>query len=320
MSFLTAKDILISNDFLNPDALNEDKKKSRHPKHEFQAYAYRLAHDLNDLEHLQIYLRLAKSVERSIMEQAYRFVIDSTSDDKGILFLWKLKQIRAEIKKKKHLFNFDHEFVSLNLKRVRNKIAVPTIQKASNQFEKKVEFYNQLLSRLQSDKKLNVLLIGLESYEILEFFMPLNSKITGVDISNEVVKIIKSKIEGVKKTPKPSLVCKDLLKLTLKDNSQDVVVIDNFWKFISIDSELKYLQKVINIMKLESLMVMGFENNEKQSESWNEFILKGKEELVFTKKVNKEHLKERLLRSGFEVLEIVEANDLVYIVSRKLLV
>lgn len=72
-----------------------DKYVSR----EFQAFALKLAEELDDYKHRAIYMRLAKTVHRSILEQALSFCIDSKADNKGALFMWKLKELRAGIKK-----------------------------------------------------------------------------------------------------------------------------------------------------------------------------------------------------------------------------
>ena len=62
---------------------------------EFQDYAYRLAMELGDEAHKPIYMRLAKTVDRKLLEQARRFAVDSTVDRKGALFMWKLKELRG---------------------------------------------------------------------------------------------------------------------------------------------------------------------------------------------------------------------------------
>ena len=74
-----------------------DKYVSR----EFQTFALYLAEELNDYKHKAIYMRLAKTVHRSILEKALSFVADSKAINKGALFMWKLKQLRGEEKEKK---------------------------------------------------------------------------------------------------------------------------------------------------------------------------------------------------------------------------
>ena len=72
----------------------EDKYISR----EFQAFGVHLAEKLEDSRHKSLYIRLAKTIPRPVLEQAYRFVIDSKAKSKGALFMWKLKEMGAFVK------------------------------------------------------------------------------------------------------------------------------------------------------------------------------------------------------------------------------
>lgn len=72
-----------------------DKYVSR----EFQTFGLHLAESLDDYKHKSLYIKLAKTVHRSILEQALTFAIDSTADNKGALFMWKLKELRKEKKR-----------------------------------------------------------------------------------------------------------------------------------------------------------------------------------------------------------------------------
>lgn len=78
---------------------NFNPTKDKYISREFQSYGIFLAEELNDYKHRSLYIKLAKTVHRSILEKAFTFVIDSNADNKGALFMWKLKQIRAEEKK-----------------------------------------------------------------------------------------------------------------------------------------------------------------------------------------------------------------------------
>lgn len=76
---------------------DRDKYVSR----EFQKYAYDLAVELNDLPHKSLYMKLAKETPRIFLEQARSFVKDAeNARSKGKLFMWKLKQLENEAKKK----------------------------------------------------------------------------------------------------------------------------------------------------------------------------------------------------------------------------
>lgn len=67
---------------------------------EFQDYGYRLARELDDLEHKSLYIKMAKEEERALLERARSFVIDAQAKNKGALFMWKIKQIKEERRKK----------------------------------------------------------------------------------------------------------------------------------------------------------------------------------------------------------------------------
>lgn len=71
-----------------------DETKQKRISREFQDYAYRLAVELEDLAHRAIYMRMAKTMDRSILEQARGFVKDSNASNKGALFMWKVKEIK----------------------------------------------------------------------------------------------------------------------------------------------------------------------------------------------------------------------------------
>lgn len=69
----------------------EDKYISR----EFQAYGYYLAETLNDLSHRGLYMRLAKTLPRALLEKALSSIKDAKVKRKGALFMWKLKELGA---------------------------------------------------------------------------------------------------------------------------------------------------------------------------------------------------------------------------------
>ncbi|HCM38083.1 MAG: hypothetical protein UV61_C0009G0057 [Candidatus Gottesmanbacteria bacterium GW2011_GWB1_43_11] len=68
----------------------EDKYISR----EFQAYGIYLAENLGDYKHRSLYIRLAKTVPRAILEKALNFVKDSNARSKARLFMWKVAKLR----------------------------------------------------------------------------------------------------------------------------------------------------------------------------------------------------------------------------------
>lgn len=67
---------------------------------EFQKYAYDLAVELGDLEHKSLYMKLAKSTPRLLLENARSFVKDAdNARSKARLFMWKLAELKQAKKK-----------------------------------------------------------------------------------------------------------------------------------------------------------------------------------------------------------------------------
>ena len=62
---------------------------------EFQHYAYALGEELGDLGHKSLYMKLAKSIDRQLLEAARLYVKDyPRANNKARLFMWKLAQLR----------------------------------------------------------------------------------------------------------------------------------------------------------------------------------------------------------------------------------
>ncbi len=67
----------------------EDKYISR----EFQSFGVHLAEKLQDQRRISLYIKLAKTLPRPILQEALRFVVDANARSKGALFMWKLKEL-----------------------------------------------------------------------------------------------------------------------------------------------------------------------------------------------------------------------------------
>ena len=79
--------------------LIDEKKpvdKNKYVTREFQDFGYRLAMELGDEKHKALYIKMAKTFDRAILEQAKRFVIDSNADSRGALFMWKVKELKGK--------------------------------------------------------------------------------------------------------------------------------------------------------------------------------------------------------------------------------
>ena len=73
--------------------------EDRYVSREFQAFGVHLSKKLQDERHKSLYMKLAKTIPRAILEEALRFVSDSNARNKAALFMWKLKELNAFSKK-----------------------------------------------------------------------------------------------------------------------------------------------------------------------------------------------------------------------------
>jgi hypothetical protein len=78
-------------------ALEESKniKRSTNNSTEFQMYGVYLAESLSDPKHYSLYIKLAKTMPRQILDDALSYVKDyPNAKSKGKLFMWKVKQLK----------------------------------------------------------------------------------------------------------------------------------------------------------------------------------------------------------------------------------
>jgi len=75
-------------------------KKDQRNAYEYQAYGNRLAEELNDTSKRSLYIKLAKSTDRNLLETARLFALSNEKNPtKGKLFMWKLGELKKELKK-----------------------------------------------------------------------------------------------------------------------------------------------------------------------------------------------------------------------------
>lgn len=102
--FQSTKDLLLSHDFVG-----ERQKAAKYISHEYQDYGYRLAVTLNDLEHKALYIKIAKDEKRPVVEQALSYTLDYPhAKKKAKVFMWKLYDIKKQIKEKNKLAKADN--------------------------------------------------------------------------------------------------------------------------------------------------------------------------------------------------------------------
>jgi hypothetical protein len=76
---------------------NFNPTKDKFISRDFQAFGIYLAEEMNDYKNRGMWIKLAKTNHRAVLEKALSFVSDSNADNKIALFLWKLKQLKGEI-------------------------------------------------------------------------------------------------------------------------------------------------------------------------------------------------------------------------------
>lgn len=65
--------------------------------YEYQAYGNRLAEELADPKHRALYIKLAKSENRVLLEKAREAAIASDVMNKGKIFMWKLTELKKAL-------------------------------------------------------------------------------------------------------------------------------------------------------------------------------------------------------------------------------
>lgn len=77
---------------------DRDKYLSR----EFQEFGIFLAEKLGDMGHKALYIKMAKTTPRALLQEALSFVLDANANSKARLFMWKVKQLKdGQLAKKK---------------------------------------------------------------------------------------------------------------------------------------------------------------------------------------------------------------------------
>jgi len=75
------------------------KESNKYISQEFQAYGCHMATVLSDQAHTSLYIKLAKTYPRALLEQALAFVSDAeNARSKAKLFMWKLDQLKKNKK------------------------------------------------------------------------------------------------------------------------------------------------------------------------------------------------------------------------------
>lgn len=297
MSLTSAQHILTTINILDPQAKMPDAK--RHPANEFQAYAYKLANDLNDLQNLHIYMRLAKNVERSLMEKAYSFVSDSSTDQRGRLFLWKLKQIRTDLQKKRDSQNFEYDFVIAKMSKTRDKLLEAICDKSLMEYSEDHkqmfhEIFDEILSSnlISKREKPRVLILGYTTPRLVGEIELMGYKIQGLELSRKLSSKLKEDLKSF--NLKSKWIAKDFLKNSFDDNYFDVIFLNNYWSLVPKDSEITFLKSLKKVLKINGKLVINSKISNQEKQEWKALKYKGEDIECFVKESNLENMQETL--------------------------
>lgn len=71
------------------------KDRPKNIAHEFQMYGVYLAESLEDTKHYSLYIKLAKEIDRNLLEEALNYTKGYYSaKSKAKIFMWRLAQLR----------------------------------------------------------------------------------------------------------------------------------------------------------------------------------------------------------------------------------
>lgn len=71
------------------------KDRPKNIAYEFQEYGVYLAESLNDTKHYSLYIKLAKELDRKLLEEALNYTKGYYgAKNKARVFMWRLKQLR----------------------------------------------------------------------------------------------------------------------------------------------------------------------------------------------------------------------------------
>lgn len=295
---LSAADILKSKEFTEAHA-----KAQKHVKHEFQDYAYRLAHKLGDLKHRAIYMRLAKDVPRALLEQAMGFATDFRDEpNKGRLFMWKLKQLRAEYDRKHAKQNFDHDFVMQRMAQtfdvLANSISAKDLAGDREILKKQIDEFAEKINSLASSKAKPKILSTLCRGGVIPQALALQDwKVSGLDISLKLTKHAK------RNAPDASCIRKkSLLENAYKDEQFSGAWVQNLWELVPLESESKYALEFFRILSpggFVRIEVPLVDDQPEIAQEWIEFEYQGEKYLRFQKHVQADKLIEQFTKVGF---------------------
>lgn len=273
----SAKDILAGHDFWAQRA-----ESQRFVHHEFQDYAYRLASSLGDLAHKQIYMRLAKTTPRHLLEKALAFTGDYKDANKGRLFMWKLKQLRLEIKQQQDLHNFAFEFIYMQSATTQEVLAQELMRKQLKQADL-ADTLMAVVSELSEVKKIKALVAG-QNVVIAPLLAAAKVSYEGWELSRKLVKALKlSKLKVKRIIPSPQ-----------KLKKYHLIWYCDYWKLVPLEAEQLWLNHLLTALHPGGILVLATNSNSQIQQSWEPFVHKDKTYYYYAKNENSERLSKLL--------------------------
>lgn len=297
---LTAKELLAKFNLL------DQGERKNHTHYEFQAFAYKIAHDLNDLNNLKIYMRLAKNVERSLMERAYSYALDAQTENRGRKFMWKLKEIRNEIKERMNENNFSYDYVAEVMKSFRDNLSNIILKR---KFEISLD---ELVG--DQNKKPKVLVVNSSNLELVKTLINSGYKVSIVEPSRKLKSQLIDSLDLEKKL-QPKIISSDFFKSRYKDNSFDLIIINEAWVSFPLEVENDLLLKVRSLLKEKGIVIFRVKIGE-QKEEWKRYILNEKSHKYFYKVNSQKDIEKKLKTLGFQFkVEVINSDENLYILN-----
>ena len=313
-SLLSSKQLL---KIYNIDSAQDDEGNDiRGTAYEFQDYAYRLASNLNDLEHLIIYMKLAKKYPRFMLDKAYESIADSKEDNKGRLFMWKFKQVRAQIQKNRDVNDYSYNHIKKKMRDLRNNYSESIILKNNKVENNPIIQFLPRCSSIFSKKIKKILILGLSSTLLTSMFENEDTFVFGIDISKNLTNENKKQFKSKKRR---KFITKDFLENSYKLNQFDLIIIQNYWEIIPLEIENDYLKECQRILSSNGKIILNIKKGEKDFQNWIKVKKDNGEQIFFQKKSHKENLENRFKKLGFEKgIEYIISDYLVYEFNRNL--
>ncbi len=294
-SFVTTKQLLNVYDIHS--VKDEEGKEIRGTAYEFQDYAYRLASNLNDLENLNIYMKLTKKYPRFMLEQAYESIADSNEVNKGRLFMWKFKQVRKHIQKNKDINNFEYKHVISKMKDLRNDLSQRILKKYNDPENNYILRFLLSCPEIFLPEVKRILIIGLSSTLLPSMFENEDTYIFGIDFAKKLTDENKNFFQSKKRR---KFITKDFLSNSYKLHQFDLIILQNYWELIPIESENTYLKEFQRILKPKGRILFNFKADSEDTQTWKEIQANTKEnKIFFQKKNNFVRLIENFRKFGF---------------------